>query len=75
MKITLTVLVFGTIVLGLLLTSKPNTKIIYVQPDMNDYISKTEHTRQIDCLTKMNQYQAAKDMKTILMLKNKLEKN
>ncbi len=37
-------------------------------------ISLTEHNRQIQKLQEMNEYQAKKDMETILKLKAKLEK-
>ena len=73
MKITTTVILFGSVVLSLLLSYKPKIETVYVQPDMTQYVLKAEHDRQIDRLNKMNEYQAAKDMKTIMNLKAKLE--
>lgn len=73
-KITKTVILFGSAVLALLLICKPKPGIIYIQPDMQQYIRMAEHKRCIKKLNEMNIYRAEKDKQTILMLKAKLEK-
>lgn len=75
MKITITVLLFGFAVLALLLIFRPKPISIQILwPDMSQYILKSEHDRQIKKLNEMHNYQAEKNMRTILKLKTRLEK-